>query len=140
MRQRKTKADGAGPAKKRRQNVPAYSESDEAPTNTSTRPPRKRCARREAVEEFENNLESSEVEEVDNTVLKKAGSPRARKKLTKRQDDTESDVATVLQEKAVKVDTSKDMLTIFTDRVTVKFLNKDGSSEQLKGHWCMICK
>jgi hypothetical protein len=46
-----------------------------------------------------------------------------------------------LQEKAVKGDSSKDLLTVFTDRTEVKFINKDDSSfELLKGRWCMVCK
>jgi hypothetical protein len=43
-------------------------------------------------------------------------------------------------EKNVKADSSKDLLTIFTDQVDVKFTSKDGSVEQLRGHWCMLCK
>ena len=33
----------------------------------------------------------------------------------------------------------KDLLTTFTDKVTVKFI-KSGNTEGLDGHWCMVCK
>jgi hypothetical protein len=46
----------------------------------------------------------------------------------------------MLHEKAVKAESSKDLLTIFTDWTEVKFVRKDGSFELLKGHWCMVCK
>src|ERR1700722_6371689 len=41
---------------------------------------------------------------------------------------------------ATKADTTKDLLTIFSDRVDVKFTKKDGTSETLRGWWCLVCK
>jgi hypothetical protein len=39
----------------------------------------------------------------------------------------------------VKKDSTKDLLTIFSDRVTVKF--KSGETfETIKGRWCLPCK
>ena len=34
----------------------------------------------------------------------------------------------------------KDLLTIFMDKVTVKFIKSDWTSEELSGHWCLVCK
>ncbi|KIM56437.1 hypothetical protein SCLCIDRAFT_84344, partial [Scleroderma citrinum Foug A] len=35
---------------------------------------------------------------------------------------------------------TKDLLTIFSDTITVKFTRPDGTSETLQGRWCTICK
>jgi hypothetical protein len=40
----------------------------------------------------------------------------------------------------VKVHNTKDLLTIFSDPITVKFIGKDGTAEVLTGRWCLICK
>lgn len=40
----------------------------------------------------------------------------------------------------VKAHDTKDLLTIFSDRIAVKFVRKDGMAEVLKGRWCLICK
>lgn len=39
-----------------------------------------------------------------------------------------------------KKDMAKDVRLIFTDKVTVKFVRKNGITEQLKGRWCNVCK
>ncbi|KIM59138.1 hypothetical protein SCLCIDRAFT_88740, partial [Scleroderma citrinum Foug A] len=33
-----------------------------------------------------------------------------------------------------------ELLTIFSDTVTVKFTKTDGSSETLQGRWCTVCR
>lgn len=45
-----------------------------------------------------------------------------------------------LQEKPVKKDATLDLLTIMTDKVTVKFKVADDKYEMEQGRWCMICK
>jgi hypothetical protein len=40
----------------------------------------------------------------------------------------------------VKKDTTKDLLTIFSDIVTVQFKKKSGAIETVKGRWCFPCK
>lgn len=49
-------------------------------------------------------------------------------------------VSALPDEKPTKVDTTKDLLTIFSDRVDVKFMKKDGSYEVVRGRWCLVCK
>lgn len=39
----------------------------------------------------------------------------------------------------VKTDSTKDILTIFTDRINQTF-EKDGKQEELRGRWCTVCK
>ena len=39
----------------------------------------------------------------------------------------------------VKKDTTKDLLTIFSARMTVNF-KKGNTSEMISGRWCMVCK
>jgi hypothetical protein len=39
----------------------------------------------------------------------------------------------------VKKDTTKDLLTIFSDRLTVKF-KKGGITKAVKGRWCNPCR
>lgn len=45
----------------------------------------------------------------------------------------------VPQELNVKKDSTKDLLTIFSDLVTVKF-KRNEDEETVKGRWCLICK
>lgn len=40
----------------------------------------------------------------------------------------------------IKKHDTKDLLTIFSDRIAVKFVAKDGVVEVLKGRWCLLCK
>ena len=40
----------------------------------------------------------------------------------------------------VKKQNTKDLLTIFSDRVTVRFINMDAREELKLGRWCMVCK
>ena len=40
----------------------------------------------------------------------------------------------------IKKRNTRDLLTIFTDRVKVKFVMVDRKIEVLTGQWCMICK
>ncbi|KAF8136211.1 hypothetical protein EV363DRAFT_1080628, partial [Boletus edulis] len=40
----------------------------------------------------------------------------------------------------VKKRNTKDLLTIFSDWVTVKFLGVDGKSDLKVGRWCLVCK
>ncbi|KAN0081297.1 hypothetical protein V8E55_008921, partial [Tylopilus felleus] len=40
----------------------------------------------------------------------------------------------------VKKQNTKDLLTIFSDQVTVRFINTDGREELKLGRWCMVCK
>ncbi len=39
----------------------------------------------------------------------------------------------------MKIDMTRDLLTIFSERVTVKFVDEDGSVEE-DGRWCNICR
>jgi hypothetical protein len=39
----------------------------------------------------------------------------------------------------VKSDTTKDLLTVFSDIVTVNF-KKDNKTDNLKGRWCLLCR
>jgi hypothetical protein len=48
--------------------------------------------------------------------------------------------AGIPDQKAVKADSTRDMLTVFTDKVSVKFTHKNGGTETVKGRWCLICK
>jgi hypothetical protein len=41
---------------------------------------------------------------------------------------------------AVKADLSRDILTIFSDRLSVKFKSNQHEIETLKGRWCQVCK
>ena len=38
----------------------------------------------------------------------------------------------------VKKQSTKDLLTVFTDKLSICFKKKDGTSEDLNGHWCMV--
>lgn len=40
----------------------------------------------------------------------------------------------------MKKDTTKDLLTIFSDIVTVQFNKKNGAVETVRGRWCLPCK
>jgi len=42
--------------------------------------------------------------------------------------------------KPTKKAEAKDLLTIFSDRMTVKFVKDDHTVEELVGRWCNICK
>lgn len=44
------------------------------------------------------------------------------------------------QEYNVKKDSTKDLLTVFSDLVTVKFRQQNGDVETAKGRWCLLCK
>lgn len=46
----------------------------------------------------------------------------------------------ILQEKTIKKDSTLDLLTIMTDRVTVKFKTVGDSYDTVIGRWCTICK
>ncbi|KIK77283.1 hypothetical protein PAXRUDRAFT_167376, partial [Paxillus rubicundulus Ve08.2h10] len=35
---------------------------------------------------------------------------------------------------------TKDLLTIFSDRITIKFVSTDGKVETKVGQWCTVCK
>ena len=35
---------------------------------------------------------------------------------------------------------TKDLLTVFSDRIKVKFVTADGKVDPLTGRWCKICK
>jgi hypothetical protein len=39
-----------------------------------------------------------------------------------------------------KKEMAGDIWLIFTDKVTVKFIKKDGKVEQIQGRWCSLCK
>jgi len=39
-----------------------------------------------------------------------------------------------------KKEMARDIRLIFTDRVTVKFIKKDGTVEHEVGRWCNLCK
>jgi hypothetical protein len=39
-----------------------------------------------------------------------------------------------------KKDMAKDIRLIFSDKVIVKFVKKDGVTEQVAGRWCNLCK
>ncbi|KIK73243.1 hypothetical protein PAXRUDRAFT_68352, partial [Paxillus rubicundulus Ve08.2h10] len=39
-----------------------------------------------------------------------------------------------------KKQNTKDLLTIFSDRITVKFVSTDGKVETKFGWWCTVCK
>ena len=45
----------------------------------------------------------------------------------------------VPQEFNVKKDSTKDLLTIFSDLVNVKF-KQNGYFETVRGRWCLLCK
>ena len=40
----------------------------------------------------------------------------------------------------VKKHNTKDLLTIFSDKLTIHFMSKDRKAEVLTGRWCTICK
>ena len=40
----------------------------------------------------------------------------------------------------VKTDSTKDLLTCFTEKVKVKFSKADGTFEVLRGRWCQLCR
>jgi hypothetical protein len=120
---------------------PPDSKSDQEPTVRTADPSRQQVQ----CEEVENNPETSDVKEVEGRndksnnnlstcLMHEETSSRTCK------DDAVTRAAAVPVERMIKGDTSKDLLVIFTDWVDVKFTNKDGSFEQLRGHWCMLCK
>jgi hypothetical protein len=45
---------------------------------------------------------------------------------------------------AVKINSKKEMAKgiwlLFSDKVTVKFIKRDGITEQVTGRWCNVCK
>lgn len=43
-------------------------------------------------------------------------------------------------EKIPKQRNTADLLTVFSDRVNVRFVKSDGSVELLSGRWCTVCK
>ncbi|KAF8232047.1 hypothetical protein L208DRAFT_1274116, partial [Tricholoma matsutake] len=45
----------------------------------------------------------------------------------------------ILEELTMKKDSTKDLLMIFSDIVTVKF-TKGGKKETMRGRWCLPCK
>jgi hypothetical protein len=62
--------------------------------------------------------------------------------LTRLQDDglNEHHRGTELQAKPTKKDSTLDLLTMMSDRVTVKFMLADGTSLTEVGRWCNPCK
>ncbi|GLB39419.1 hypothetical protein LshimejAT787_0605810 [Lyophyllum shimeji] len=40
----------------------------------------------------------------------------------------------------VKKESTKDLLLIMSDKVTVRFMNADKTSETVRGRWCSVCK
>jgi hypothetical protein len=98
------------------------------------------------VEEVEDDLENMAIEEVPTNremgCIDEVGfsSNVNRLMLTSSQDGDDIDSAIAPQERAAKAESSKDLLTIFSDCLEVKFTNKDGSSQQLRGRWCLICR
>jgi len=46
----------------------------------------------------------------------------------------------IAEQSNIKADSSRDLLMIFSDRVTVKFSQKGGVTKTLKGRWCILCK
>lgn len=40
----------------------------------------------------------------------------------------------------IKKRNTKDLLTIFSDRVTVRFVKTEGEAELRVGRWCLVCK
>lgn len=48
--------------------------------------------------------------------------------------------AGVPEMKQTKRGETKDLLTIFSDRLYVKFVKHDGTVEEIPGRWCNICK
>jgi hypothetical protein len=55
-------------------------------------------------------------------------------------DDETGDVVTVPEAVSTKKDATADILTIMTDRCSVKFRHKDGDTEIKAGRWCNPCK
>lgn len=50
------------------------------------------------------------------------------------------DTATLPEALKPKNKTAEDLLTVFSEKCTVKFVKSDGGVEQKRGHWCNICK
>jgi hypothetical protein len=141
--QRKASARSTG----QKRQLAAKSRESEDPPAENTHPPRKRTregprqvvkledpADPEEIGAFrdlgDENEKSDEVCCLICTIDKLIGASRT-------QDDCH---AMIPDEKAIRKESSRDLLTVFSDRVEVKFTNADRSAEVLKGHWCMSCR
>lgn len=56
------------------------------------------------------------------------------------QDITDQHRAVVPDVLPTKKNKASDVLTIFSDRCTVKFCQRDGLVDTLKGRWCNVCR
>jgi hypothetical protein len=131
----------SGRKKRWRQVSPPDSESDQEPAMRTVDPSRWQVQ----CKEVKNNPETSDVKEVEghNDKSNNNMSTCLMCEETSSQtckDDAVTRAAAMPVERMIKGDTSKDLLTIFTDQVDMKFTNKDSLFEQLHGHWCMLCK
>jgi hypothetical protein len=44
------------------------------------------------------------------------------------------------QEAVVKKEVAVDILLIFTEKTTVKFVKSDKTVEEVRGRWCCVCR
>ncbi|KAF8067557.1 hypothetical protein FPV67DRAFT_1561917 [Lyophyllum atratum] len=99
------------------------------------RPKKKKAKKSEPVEEVSDDEEDEMVEEVDDEGGDVEGDEGGDVEGVGEEEDRDKDVA------VVKKDTTRDLLTIFSDRVKVQFIPKNGDKpEVLRGRWCTVCK
>jgi hypothetical protein len=55
-------------------------------------------------------------------------------------DENDDREFSIPQQLNVKKDSTKDLLTIFSDLVTVKFKRNSADMETVRGRWCLLCK
>lgn len=131
-------------------------ESDEEEDSESEEEelPKRKRERKEVVDDDIEQVDDdmsvdNEPEEVDGITTEEESSMEVSRcivlnfvSLTWFQDDlTAHQQGTVPDDLMVKDDTTRDLLTIFSDRVVIKFSPKNGDKvEVLKGRWCIICK
>ena len=134
----------------------ASDDSDDADSDDD-RPKRKRQNKNRLVEDVDEEesgatdpeviVESDDevqlgVEPEDNDEVSKSSNSYQNTQLTMEKNDDELEDRHQLDipiELRVKKDTTKDLLTIFSARVTVNF-KKGNNSETITGRWCMLCK
>jgi hypothetical protein len=137
------------------------STSEEEPTAKKTQSRKKaRAAKRAKRNESDDDIEVVEEgipapaepevvtdEELDassaneNEVNKKKMSPyKINSQVFKKDGLNEHQRGTILQEKPVKKDSTLDILTVMSDRVTVNFKNGDKKTVTEKGRWCNLCR
>jgi hypothetical protein len=46
----------------------------------------------------------------------------------------------ISKELTVKKDMAWDILVIFTDKTKVKFIKANKTVEEVRGHWCCVCR